>query len=60
MFPCLVKTRNGKMIKTRIDQLEEQIKNLQNEEWNYITRITLENYYHHLHKLYQEYNQERW
>jgi hypothetical protein len=60
MFPCLVKTRNGKMIKTRIDQLEEQIKNLQNEEWNYITRITLENYYHHLNKLYQEYNQDRW
>jgi hypothetical protein len=47
------------MIKTRINQLEEQIKNLQNEEWNYITRITLENYYQHLHQLYQEYNQER-
>jgi hypothetical protein len=49
------------MIKTRINQLEEQIKNLQNEEWNYITRsiLTLENYYQHLHQLYQEYNQER-
>lgn len=49
-----------KMIKLRIKQLEQQIKNLQDEEWNYITRITLEQYYHHLHNLYQEYNKENW
>jgi|TARA_R110000796_G_scaffold31431_3_gene83358 serine kinase of HPr protein (carbohydrate metabolism regulator) len=47
------------MIKTRINQLEEQIKILQKEEWNYLTRITLEKYYNNLHQLYQEYNQER-
>jgi cell division protein FtsB len=58
--PCLVKNRNMKMIKLRIKQLEQQIKNLQDEEWNYITRITLEQYYHHLHNLYQEYNKENW
>ena len=47
------------MIKTRIDQLEKQIKKLTESEWDYITRITLENYYYHLHRLYEEYNRER-
>ena len=48
------------MIKTRIEELENAISELWTQELNYINRITLETYYHHLYKLYQKYNSERW
>jgi hypothetical protein len=48
------------MEKTLIEKIEKQIQEIKNNDDEYIVRITLESYYHHLHKLYQIYNNDRW
>ena len=48
------------MIMSKIKKIEDEIENLKEHKDEYIVRITLENYYQHLHQLYQDYNGERW
>ena len=42
-----------------IEKLEKEIQELKKKDDDYIVRITLETYYHHLYKLYQRYNRKR-
>ncbi len=48
------------MIMSKIKKIENEIQKLKENQDEYIVRITLENYYHHLHQLYRDYNAERW
>lgn len=47
------------MERTLIEKIEKQIQEIKKNGDEYIVRITLESYYHHLHKLYQIYNNDR-
>jgi len=47
------------MINQQIKELENAVEEKRKEEWNYVTRVALQNYYQHLADLYNEYNQNR-